>query len=72
MNIEKLEQVLQEMEAATLARPEETELVRGWARRIQVAITEHLMQQLQGTTTVMDAPDYSSQPGGHGWNEGEA
>jgi len=70
MNIEKLEQILREMEAATLARQEDTELVRGWARRIQAAITEHLMQQLQGVTS-MEAPDYSRQPGGHGWNEGE-
>ena len=71
MNIEKLEQVLQEMETAKLQRPEETALVQGWARRIQAAITEHLMQQLQGTTSI-EAPSYSSQPGGHGWNEDEA
>ena len=70
MNIEKLEQILREMETVKLARPEETELVRRWAEGIQAAITEHLMEQLQGSTTV-EAPNFSSQPGGHGWNEGE-
>ena len=70
MNIEKLEQILREMETVKLASPEETELVRRWAEGIQGAITEHLMEQLQGSTP-LEAPNFSSQPGGHGWNEDE-
>jgi hypothetical protein len=70
MNIEKLEQILREMETVKLASPEETELVRRWAEGIQAAITEHLMEQLQGSTP-LEAPNFSSQPGGHGWNEDE-
>ena len=65
MNIEKLEQILREMEAVHLARAEETVLVRDWAQRIQQAITDHLLEQV-GTTVV--APSYSGQPSGHGWD----
>jgi hypothetical protein len=66
MNIEKLEQILREMEAVQLARPEETVLVRDWAQRIQQAITDHLMEQVGGTK--VESPSYGEQPGGHGWD----
>jgi hypothetical protein len=66
MNIEKLAQILREMEAVRLARPEETMLVRDWAQRIQQAITDHLLEQVGGTK--VESPSHSEQPGGHGWD----
>ena len=68
MNIEKLKQILREMEAVQLARPEETVLVRDWAQRIQQAITDHLLEQVGGTQ--VESPPYSGQPSGHGWDTG--
>lgn len=69
MNIEKLEAILHEMQTAGFADTATANLrVREWADRISAAITEHLLGQLGGGT-VGDAPDMSSHPGGHGWDD---
>lgn len=69
MNIEKLEAVLHEMQTAGFAdAATANQRVREWAERISTAITEHLLGELQGGP-VVEAPDLSSHPGGHGWDD---
>jgi hypothetical protein len=67
MNIEKLERILHEMEAADFNDLAAAQvLVRQWAGRISNAITEHLLAEL-GADSAALAPDMSPEPGGHNW-----
>lgn len=66
MNIQKLEAILHEMQAAGFADPATAnQCIREWADRISAAITEHLLAELG----VGEAPDLSGHPGGHGWDD---
>lgn len=68
MNIEKLETILHEMQAAAFVdAATANQRIRDWADRISAAITEHLLAELGGGT-VGEAPDLSTHPGGHGWD----
>lgn len=69
MNIEKLEAILHEMQAAGFAdAATANRRIREWAERIDAAITEHLLGEIGGSQ-VGDAPDLSVHPGGHGWDD---
>jgi hypothetical protein len=67
MNIEKLEQVLHEMQAEQFADlPTAHRLVREWAERINGAITAHLLAELGGGLPI-PAPALATDPSGHDW-----
>lgn len=69
MNIEKLEKILHEMQAAGFTdAAAANQRIREWAEGISTAITQHLLGELQGGT-VGEAPDLSARPGGHGWDD---
>ena len=69
MNIEKLEAILQEMRNAPFSDLAEVDAkVRGWADRIDEAITEHLFSHVGGVAAPV-VPAFSSEPSGHGWDD---
>ena len=69
MNIEKMETILHEMQVAqfhdlTTAH----DLVKKWAERISMAITDHLIAEL-GEGGLIAAVELSADPGGHDWDD---
>ena len=68
MNIEKMETILQEMQAAKFQDLAAEVLVKKWAERISAAITDHLIAEL-GSGGLVAAVDLSAAPGGHEWDE---
>jgi hypothetical protein len=69
MNIEKMETILQEMQTAEfhdLASAQE--LVKKWAERISMAITDQLIAEL-GDGGLIAAVELSTGPGGQDWDD---
>ena len=69
MNIEKMETILQEMQVAqfqdlTTAQ----DVVKKWAERIGMAITDHLIAEL-GEGGLIAAVEPSTHPGGLDWDD---
>ena len=64
MNIKKLEDVLAEMRKAHYA---DNEQLREWEARIDEAIADDLMAQINAAFAV--APELATEPGGHDWDE---
>jgi hypothetical protein len=64
MNIKKLEDVLSEMRKAISA---DSQQLREWETRIDEAIADDLMAQINAAFAV--APELATEPGGHDWDE---
>jgi len=69
MNIEKMETILQEMQVAEFQDLTAAQvLVKKWAERISMAITDHLIAEL-GEGGLIAAVELSTDPGGHDWDD---
>ena len=69
MNIEKMETILHEMQVVEFHDLAAAQLlVRKWAERISMAITDHLIAEL-GEGGLIAAVELSAEPGGHDWDD---
>lgn len=68
MNVEKMEAILQEMQAAKFQDLATEVLVKKWAERISAAITDHLLAEL-GSGGLVAAVDLSEAPAGQEWDD---